>query len=362
MDPCPLVFEPIFLSKLWGGRRMETLLGKGLPPREPIGESWEIADTEQAQSVVARGDARGKTLHELIAEWGPDLLGRAKLLDGRFPLIIKFLDAVEPLSIQVHPSPSNVESAGQASYKNEAWYIVDAADGAAVWRGLKPGIDAAALRSVMLGGGIQAALRTIPARKGHCFYIPAGTIHTMQGVLVAEVQTAVDITYRIDDFGRVDAATGKPRELHHEQALAATRLNLDPTIAEQRQHIGSLWTSVTSLIRCDDFVIERVRIVEGMEQPIPHQEMVIWIVLEGKGTIRWKSAREPFPFSKGDTVLIPAAIREGHVRIEEECMWLEVTLPIPSSLSGFPRPKYDSLRASDPGLVQLSVPKRAPDS
>ncbi len=363
----PLIFEPIFKPKIWGGRRLQTLLNKRLPAGEAIGESWEIADLEDDQSVVARGPAKGAALNRLVQEWGTALTGRAPLCEGRFPLLIKFLDPRETLSIQVHPDEAAAgRLGGRARIKHEAWYVIDAKEDGFIYRGLRRGVDLAGLRRAIEEKRIETALSRVPVGKGHAYYLPTGTIHALgAGVVVAEVQTPSDVTYRLYDWGRIDPATGSRRELHVEQALRCVSTEPIPIEAEHSQHIGSVWTSITSLIRCESFVIERVRMAEGVVQPIPYKEMVIWIVLEGKGGIECEGLSKPIAFGPGDTVVLPADLANGRVETHDDCMWLEVSVPIKSSLAGFPRPARASLsepRGTTPGFTTLSVPDRGKPS
>ena len=354
----PLIFAPIFKPKPWGGRKLESLLGKKLPGGVAVGESWELADLEEEQSVVAGGPARGKTLGALVQEWGTGLTGRAQLIDGRFPLLLKFLDARENLSVQVHPDAATAEAlGGRVRVKHEAWYVVDAASGGAIYRGLVEGTNADALRSAVEEDRIESVLRRVEVRKGDCFYLPSGTVHALgAGVVVAEVQTPSDITYRLYDWDRVDSDSGKPRTLHIEEALRCVSFDEIPAGVEERQHVASVWTAVTSLVRAPAFNIERVRMVQGVEQPIPHAEMVIWMVLEGAGSVRCLDLKEPLLFRRGDTVLLPAALREGVVSAHENCMWLEVTVPIESSLADFDRPDREALRAPpSSGYVSIHI-------
>lgn len=363
MTVYPLVFEPIFKRRIWGGRRLASILAKTLPADQPIGESWEIADLEDDQSVVAVGPQRGKTLAQLVELWGDELIGRAPLVDGRFPLLIKFLDARDTLSVQVHPDRAMAARRGGAvRIKNEAWYVIDADDDAFIYRGVKSGVDVDALRRSIGLGDIESVLIKVPARRGHCFYLPSGTVHALgAGVTVAEVQTPSDVTYRMFDFNRVDEATGKQRELHVEEALACACFDPVPPEAESPQHLASVWTSVTSLVRSESFVIERVRMVDGVEQEIPYAEMVIWMVLEGHGTIACDGLPKPLEFTVGNTLLLPAGLKNGRVRANENCMWLEVSVPIESSLTGFDRPEREKPQSSSStgGYVDLNVPQRS---
>ncbi len=253
MDPYPLIFHPIFKPKIWGGRKLQTLLGKRLPQDERIGESWEIADLEEDQSVVANGPACGRTLGELAREWGTGLMGRAPLFEGRFPLLIKFLDATETLSVQVHPNEAMAQQlGGQVRIKNEAWYVIDAEEDGFIYRGVREGVDAETLRHAIRQQRVESVLNRIAVRKGHCYYLPSGTIHALGGgVTVAEAQTPSDITYRVYDWNRIDPSTGAERELHLEEALQCISFDTAPLVGEQREHVASVWTSVTSLVRCE---------------------------------------------------------------------------------------------------------------
>ena len=363
MNVHPLIFEPIFKPKIWGGRNLETLLDKHLPKGEKIGESWEIADLEDDQSVVASGPARGTTLGRLVQEWGTDLIGGASLFEGRFPLLIKFLDAHDTLSVQVHPDEATAKRlGGRVRVKHEAWYVISAEKDGFIYRGVRQGVDADALKKAIEEQRVESVLKRIDVRKGHCYFLPTGTIHALgAGVTVAEIQTPSDITYRVYDWNRVDPTTGSPRELHFKQALECISYDAAAIPGEHPQHTATISTSVTSLVRSDSFVIERVRMVEGVARDIAHLEFVIWIVLEGRGSVSCDGFTDPFEFRAGDTVLLPAALSKGHVRTSENCMWLEVSIPIPSSLRDFERPDRETLNEpldSHGGVVQLNVPDR----
>lgn len=358
MHVCPLVFEPIYKPKVWGGRRLHTVLNKSrLPVSEetPVGESWEIADLPGHESRVARGPEQGRSLRDLVETWREDLVGRAALVDGRFPLLLKFLDAAAPLSVQVHPSAEvAAQQGGGVRIKNEAWYVVDADAGACIYRGVRCGVGPDELRSAIAAGGVEGALLKLQARRGHAFFLPSGTVHALGGgILVAEVQTPSDTTYRLYDWDRGD------RELHVDVGLASASFLPVPAECERAEHTASVWTSVTSLIRCESFVMERVRMVEGVAQAFAYGEMVIWMVLEGRGRIEATGLNEPFPFSVGDTVLLPAALKNGKVVTDSRCMWLEVTVPIASSLAEYVRPVPEDLARSETRYVDLRLPPRS---
>ncbi len=348
MDVCPLVFEPIFRPKIWGGRNLARLLDKPLPPDSDIGESWECADLDGGQSVVNRGPARGRSLGDLVREWGTALLGRAHATDGSFPLLIKFLDASDNLSIQVHPDAEAAARLGLSILpKDEAWHVIEARQGAAIYRGFREGVTLEAFASALEKDppSIVAMLHRTSVRSGETYYVPSGTVHAIgAGVVVAEVQTPVDVTYRLYDWGR-----RRPQDdagLHLTDGLACIRQQVDFAPFEKRSHVTSVFTTVTRLVTCPSFILERVRFVGEIEQPIPYAEPVIWIVLEGRGEILYgKNGVETF--AKGDVVLLPAALKEPRLKTLSDCVWLEVTIPAPSDLAEYDRPSAAALRAPD---------------
>lgn len=357
MNVYPLVFEPLYKPKIWGGSRIFTHFGRQPAGDGPIGESWELADLEEDQTRVATGPARGRSLTDLIADWGEQLIGHVELIDGRFPLLIKFLDAREFLSVQVHPNEAMARKLGGAvRVKHEAWYILAADPGSVIYHGLEPGVTPQAFRDAMLTGQIEGILRRVPVKPGDCYYLPSGTAHALgAGVLVAEVQTPSDITYRTYDWGRVDPSTGQPRTLHLEQAMECIDFGISPPPRQARSHVATVSTTVTRLTECPSFVIEKVRMSAGARQQVPYAEPVVWIVLEGGGRIEWKGGKAPF--SKGDTVLLPAALPEAHVQIEDATQWLEVTVPVASSLADYDHPEREKPTPAADRLVEIRVRK-----
>ena len=225
MSLYPLKFVPKPLEKMWGGRKLESLLAKKLPPGKQIGESWELYDFPPGavegekgwvSAQIASGPLAGRTLHDLIGEFGRDILGDVALLpEGQFPILTKFLDARDDLSVQVHPDEHYAATHPGAFLKNEAWYIMQADPGSRLLKGLKPDVTRDAFEASLKNGTVESMITSIPAKEGQCFYLKSGTVHALgAGVAVAEVQTASDTTYRVFDFNRVDASTGKPRKLH----------------------------------------------------------------------------------------------------------------------------------------------------
>jgi len=358
MTPCPLILTPIFKHKIWGGRLLYTLLDKVLPEKVPIGESWECADLPNGQSIVARGPMQGRSLADLVREWGRDLIGRASLVDGRFPLLIKFLDATENLSIQVHPNPNFRNPAAPAEVKHEAWHVLHATPGAVIYRGLAPGVSTEQLRQAAKTSPdqIPAMMRSHAARAGQTYFIPSGTLHALgAGVVVAEIQTPSDTTHRLYDWGRTrpDGDAG----LHIDEALAAIETSVDPTAFERRSHVAGIFTTVTRLVDSPSFRIEKVRMTGDVVHDIPYAELVCWIVLEGSGEITY--ARNGVEhFRKGDVVILPAGLQTPKLKTLTDCTWLEVTIPIASDLAEFPHPTAAQLAdtpAQNAGLIPLNI-------
>ncbi len=365
MDICPLIFEPIFREKVWGGRSLETLYQKPLPAGAAIGESWECADLENAVSVVSRGPAKGRSLRELIDAWGEGLLGRASLVDGRFPLLIKFLDAQQDLSIQVHPDEAWAKQmGGPVRVKHEAWHVIRAEPEACIYRGLRPGATVDELRTAVTvrPAAILEYLERIPVKAGQTYFLPSGTPHALgAGTVVAEVQTPSDITYRLYDWDRT--RPGADAGLHIEEGLACIIPEIDFASYEKRSHVTSLFTTVSRLVKCPSFVMEKVRFIGELEQEIPYSELVCWIVLEGEGSVLFDRDGE-LGFRPGDVVILPAALRNARIQTKTDCAWIEVTVPAESDLAGHQRPSADSLRQTGPAgpkPIQLGISVRRPD-
>ena len=328
IPPIPVIFAPIFKPKPWGGRELERLFGKTLPGDGPIGESWEVADLPNNESGVARGPLAGKRIGELIDSWGTRLLGGASLVDGRFPLLIKFLDARERLSIQTHPrAPADRSQPEPPGVKHEVWYVIDANPDAEVYIGLKPGVGLDDVRAAGSTPALADLHQRWPARPGRCYYLPSGVPHALgAGLVVAEVQTPSDVTYRLYDWGRV-GLDGRPRELHFEQAVASIRTNVpEQQIVQPRTHTADMLASVTRLADCGRFSIHRLRLSEGYARELPGNQMAIWIVLAGGGALLRERYR--CDFQPGDVAVIPAESSGTRVEIAADCVLLEIKMPV----------------------------------
>jgi mannose-6-phosphate isomerase len=214
----PLAFDPIFIERMWGGRRLESEFHKKLPPQKRIGESWEIVDRSEAQSVVAGGRLDGKTLHELWTQERGEIFGNVPDTQ-RFPLLIKILDAQEKLSLQVHP-PENVASRLGGEPKSEFWYVAAADPGAELFLGFSEPITRDRFEERLREGTVIDHVHKIAVQPGDAVFLPAGRVHAIgAGNLLIEIQQNSDTTYRAFDWNRTDPATGTKRDLHVEQAI-----------------------------------------------------------------------------------------------------------------------------------------------
>ena len=220
----PLVFEPIFQERIWGGRRLETAFGKKLPAEKRIGESWEIVDRPEAQSIVARGPLKGKTLHHLWTQHRDEIF--EGLSDApRFPLLLKLIDAQEKLSLQVHP-PEKIAAKLGSEPKTEFWYVAAAEPGAELFLGFRESTTRDEFEKVVREGSAAEHVHKIRVKAGDAVFLPAGRFHGIgAGNLLVEIQQNSDTTYRVFDWNRVDPATGMPRQLHIEQALQSIDFN-----------------------------------------------------------------------------------------------------------------------------------------
>lgn len=250
----PLVCQPRMVAKMWGGRELARVASKTLPDDRPIGESWEVFDFPPhavgadgrlpgddplgwTSAVIADGPLAGVTLHQLMLDAQSDLLGDSHAVTTQhgpqFPLLVKFLDARQDLSVQVHPPQSYADTHANAFVKNECWYILDRTPGARILAGATPGTTRATLEQSVLDGTCDRKLNAIPVEVGQCYYLPSGTVHALgAGIVAAEVQTPSDTTYRVFDFNRVEPATGKLRALHVDQALDCIDFHAPPPQAK----------------------------------------------------------------------------------------------------------------------------------
>jgi len=234
----PLTFLPILKERVWGGRNLDRLYAKSLPPQVPIGESWEISDRPEDVSVIAAGPLAGHDLRWLMEHHAADLLGRHADPAERFPLLVKILDAQDILSLQVHPPVSKAAELG-GEPKTEMWFVADAQPGAELLVGLKRGVTREQFVEKIRDGSVADCFHRVPVRPGDAMFLPSGRVHALgAGLVIFEIQQNSDTTYRVFDWNRV-GLDGKPRQLHIQQSLASIDfgdyepLLVQPTWAEQ---------------------------------------------------------------------------------------------------------------------------------
>lgn len=310
----PIVFEPLFMERVWGGRRLESLYGKHLPSGTRIGESWELVDREEAQSVVHSGLLQGSTLNELWTQNRTEIFG-ADLPDAdRFPLLVKLLDAQERLSLQVHP-PASVADRFGGQPKTEMWYVLNALLNSDLYAGLKAGATQETFEKALHAGKVAEQIHEMPVATGDAIFIPSGRIHAIgAGNLIAEVQQNSDTTYRVFDWNRI-GFDGRPRDLHIKESLASIDFNdVEPDkIALQD---GEL------IVHCEYFRVERWQLTSASRNCGTTERFAIFGVLEG--TVRCGS----LDFTPGCFFLVPPAMAGATVTaVSEKAAVLRTTIP-----------------------------------
>jgi len=291
----PIIFEPLYMERVWGGRKLETLFGKALPSGAVIGEAWELVDREEAQSVVHCGVLRGATLNELWTQHREQVFGaRYAQAGSRFPLLFKLLDAAEKLSVQVHP-PAAVAPALKGEPKTEMWYVLAAEEQADIFAGLKAGITQAEFESALATGHCARLLHRIQTKAGDCIFIPSGRVHAIGGGnVIVEVQQNSDTTYRVFDWNRT-GLDGKPRALHVAESIRSIDFNdFEPEL----QKPGS-----QPLVRCDYFQIERWTL-DAPREAAPEGDFAVFTCLSGKVGCAGET------YAPGRFFLVPAALED----------------------------------------------------
>jgi mannose-6-phosphate isomerase len=307
-DLYPLRFHPIYKNYLWGGRRFESALGRELASDGIYAESWEVADHPEGESIVAAGPLAGRTLREIRESQGEGLLGKHNPHDV-FPLLLKYLDANQHLSLQVHPDDRCATAMGLTDPgKTEAWYVIEATPGGCLWAGFSEPVDRDVVEQALRDGDIERLLHRVEPQPGDCIFVPAGTVHAIgAGLLVAEIQQMSNNTFRLSDWGRLDA-NGNPRPLHIKQGVQAidyTSGPVEPTTGQSTDN-----PQVTRLVACEQFVLDRWR-VQGKERIEGENRCLILTVVGGQLTVEG----DVMPaLRRGQTLLIPAAW--GSVELE----------------------------------------------
>lgn len=307
--PPILRFHETYFERIWGGTLMREVLGLPVPDDKVIGEAWLVSDHPHCESVIAEGPLAGATLRHLVAEHGVELLGRAAPTPhGRFPLLLKLIDAGDLLSVQVHPDDDDARRLGEPDVgKTEMWHVLHALPEAKLICGIKPGIDRAAFEAAIAARESHLHLEQFPAPARTNVFVPAGTVHAIGGgLLIAEIQQNSDITYRVYDWDRVDAQ-GRGRELHIERALEVTRFEgtrgpHSPTPHTRGEH------AIEILAHCNYFTAERIAGVENF--PITPGGHSFHLFLAAEGDTHLRADGETCTLKRGSVALIPACARE----------------------------------------------------
>ncbi len=319
----PLKFKPLLKERIWGGSRMRSVLGKRLPSGKKIGESWELSGVEGDLSVVANGYLAGNDIEELIEVYMGDLVGDTvyEKFGVEFPLLIKFIDAAEALSIQVHPDDALAAERHNAYGKTEMWYVIDSDADANIYLGFNRDVSREEYLDSVEAGTLSDMLTRVDVKPGNTYFIPAGTIHSIGGgVMVLEIQQTSDITYRVFDWNRTDK-DGNSRELHTDLAVDAMDFHrsddLDITVAPKPHEAVPMQS-------CDYFASSLLSVDGTMVRPyVELDSFVIYVCVDGSADMIWDGGREKI--AKGETVLIPAEMDE--ITIEGKARIIEVYIP-----------------------------------
>lgn len=319
MELYPLVFEPILKDRIWGGTKLKTDLGKNIPT-QTTGESWELSAVPGDVSVVREGAYKGKPLSQLLEQFPQEILGR-KIHDQfgtQFPLLFKFLDAREDLSIQVHPNDELAKQRHNSFGKTEMWYVMQADEGARIIVGFKHKSSPDEYLEHLNNKNLIEILNEVEVKKGDVFFLETGTIHAIgAGIVIAEIQQTSDITYRIYDWDRVDA-NGNSRELHVEQALDAMNYNTTDT---QKQYTQTLNTG-NVMVDCPYFTTSYFPLNGTASVDKDGSSFTVYICTGGEYS--FKTDGKSYSFKKGDTILVPAALKafelSGDATLLEICI------------------------------------------
>jgi mannose-6-phosphate isomerase len=311
MELYPLKFEPLFKYRLWGGDKLKTDLNKDYQEKS-IGESWEISDVKGDETKVLSGALKGKALKELIQTYKSDFVGKKvyNTFGNEFPLLIKFIDAKTPLSIQVHPSNELAKERHNSFGKNEMWYVMGADKDAELIVGFDSEIDKTEYQKHIENNTILEVMHHETVTKGDTFYIPTGRIHAIgSGVLLAEIQQTSDVTYRIYDYKRVDATTGKERELHTELALDAIDFKYYNNFkTDYKKDVNTQNT----LVHSPYFKTNFIKVSGALHRDYSKLDSFV-IYMCVNGTLEIECENETHKLGIGETLLLPAVINQVNI-------------------------------------------------
>jgi mannose-6-phosphate isomerase len=314
MKPYPLKFKPIYKELIWGGNKLREFFGKDTPVDKKIGESWELADLPNDKSIITNGELAGKTITEVLRKFPEQITGK-KEYNSPFGLLIKFIDAADVLSVQVHPDSEAVKRLKTGSPKTECWYIIDAEPGACIYKGLKAGTTRQQFVQSIKNDTCAELLNKVPVKPNQCHFLPAGTVHAIgTGTLIAEIQTPSDTTFRVFDWNRLQ--DGKPRQLHITQALES--IHFDQKSEDLPVTTGG------RLVDTEFFKVDKITAQAGTSRQISKEIMKVIIVIKGSGQII-SADSQAVDFTKGQIILLPATF-VGQICFDSHIEFLQVTL------------------------------------
>ncbi len=304
----PLKFVPLFKYRIWGGEKLKSVLNKDYDS-DAIGESWEISDVPNDETIVEDGQFKGYTLKQLVQEFKGEFLGESvyKQFGEAFPLLIKFIDAKTPLSIQVHPNNEYAKTHHNSFGKNEMWYIMQADQDANIIVGFEKEIDKTQFKQHLEDKTVLDVMHHENVTKGDAFYIPTGRIHAIgAGVMLAEIQQTSDVTYRVYDYDRVDKATGKTRDLHTDQAIEVLDFNVENSYKTvYNKEVNTSNTLIHSPYFKTNFLPVKGELTKDYTST---DSFVIYMCVSGALSIT--HAEKEYVLQTGETMLFPASINQ----------------------------------------------------
>lgn len=323
-DLYPLKFEPIYQYRLWGGRRLEHFISKPLPKDEPVGEAWILSDRKDHASKVVDGSLKGKTITELMKSYPNELMGQKRAHLDRFPLLLKFLDCHKVLSVQVHPSDDQKAYIPKGDTgKTEAWVVLETSEDSLIYAGLKKGTTKDELVKSIKDNSVSEKLHSFVPKVNDAVFIKSGTVHTLNGAVVFEVQENSDTTFRLYDWDRNDPKTGKPRELQVQNAIDCidySQVEIGPVIPVKSNEVEN----AEKLFDNKHFKLWRIDSETGVEVGFK-DEPIILVCIDGEGTMDYNN--EDYSISKGEVMLLPASVGSVELRPNKSISILQIAIP-----------------------------------
>jgi mannose-6-phosphate isomerase len=321
----PLLFEPVYEYRPWGGRRLADLLSTPLPGEGPIGEAWLLSDRDDHPSIIANGPLKGQTIAQILKQSPEQLLGKSAGRFRRFPLLLKFLDACKTLSVQVHPSDQQKKflPAGETG-KSETWVVLETGTKSLIYAGLKPDTTEEVLRRAIEDHTLTEHLASFRPKPGDAVFLPAGTVHSMGDLAVFEVQENSDVTFRLYDWDHIDAKTGRLRLLQIDKAMACIDLSqgaIGPVVPVVEEEIPVLRERIFD---SEHFGLWRCRGDSPFKVGFEGKPRVL-VCIEGEGKLEYDSV--DYAVNKGDVLLLPAVAGECLYRPRGVVSLLEISLP-----------------------------------